>query len=319
MIILTGGAGFIGSCFLWKLNQEKIEDILVVDHLDNGEKWKNLVGKKFYDYMQKEDFIRAVEEGKIQKPQAVIHLGACSSTTQTDANYYIHNNFEYSKKLALWAMELGVPFIYASSAATYGDGANGYDDNCDIDKLAPLNMYGYSKQLFDLWLLRHKYNDKVTGIKFFNVFGPNEYHKGSMKSVICKTYDDVADKGVLKLFKSYNSKYGDGDSLRDFVYIKDVVEVMWFLLNNPKNTGLFNLGTGKARSWNDIAKSMFAAVDKPVNIEYFEMPEILRGKYQYFTEATMDKIRQAGCKHKFMELEDSVKDYCSYLKNKSYL
>ena len=319
MIILTGGAGFIGSCFLWKLNQEKIDDILVVDHLDNGEKWKNLVGKKFYDYMQKEDFIQAVKDKKIQKPQAIIHLGACSSTTQTDANYYIHNNFEYSKTLALWAMELGIPFIYASSAATYGNGENGYDDQCDIDKLAPLNMYGYSKQLFDLWLLRNKYNNKVTGIKFFNVFGPNEYHKGSMKSVICKTYVDVAQKGIIKLFKSYNSKYGDGDSLRDFVYIKDVVEVMMFLLNNPKNTGLFNIGTGKARSWNDIAKSMFAAVGKQTNIEYFDMPEILRGKYQYFTEAKMDKIRKAGCNHKFMELEDSIKDYCSYLKNKSYL
>jgi len=319
MIILTGGAGFIGSCFLWKLNQEKIDDILVVDHLDNGEKWKNLIGKKFYDYMQKEDFLQAIKDKKIQKPQAIVHLGACSSTTKTDANYYIHNNFEYSKLLALWAMELGIPFIYASSAATYGNGENGYDDQCDIDKLAPLNMYGYSKQLFDLWLLRNKYNNKVTGIKFFNVFGPNEYHKDAMKSVICKAYDDVAQKGVMRLFKSYNSKYGDGDSLRDFVYIKDVVEVMMFLLNNPKNTGLFNIGTGKARSWNDIARSMFAAVGKKANIEYFDMPEILRGKYQYFTEAKMDKIRQAGCNHKFMELEDSIKDYCSYLKNKSYL
>ena len=302
-----------------KLNQEKIDDILVVDHLDNGEKWKNLIGKKFYDYMQKEDFLQAIKDKKIQKPQAIVHLGACSSTTKTDANYYIHNNFEYSKLLALWAMELGIPFIYASSAATYGNGENGYDDQCDIDKLAPLNMYGYSKQLFDLWLLRNKYNNKVTGIKFFNVFGPNEYHKDAMKSVICKAYDDVAQKGVMRLFKSYNSKYGDGDSLRDFVYIKDVVEVMMFLLNNPKNTGLFNIGTGKARSWNDIARSMFAAVGKKTNIEYFDMPEILRGKYQYFTEAKMDKIRQAGCNHKFMELEDSIKDYCSYLKNKSYL
>ena len=183
------------------------------------------------------------------------------------------------------------------------------------DKGKPVQM----KQLFDLWLLRNKYDDKVTGIKFFNVSGPNEYHKGTMKSVICKTYDDVAQKGIIRLFKSYNSKYGDGDSLRDFVYIKDVVEVMMFLLNNPKNTGLFNIGTGKARSWNDIARSMFAAVGKQTNIEYFDMPEILRGKYQYFTEAKMDKIRKAGCNHKFMELEDSIKDYCSYLKNKSYL
>ncbi len=319
MIILTGGAGFIGSCFLWKLNKEKIDDVLVVDHLDDSEKWKNLVGKKYKDYIQKQDFLEAVKSGKISKPEAIIHLGACSSTTMTDANYYIHNNFEYSKTLSLWAMELNIPFIYASSAATYGNGENGYDDTIDIDKLAPLNMYGYSKQMFDLWLLRNNYLGEVTGIKFFNVFGPNEYHKGSMKSVICKSYDDVEQKGIMKLFKSYKKEYGHGEQKRDFIYIKDAVEVMWFLLNNPENTGIFNLGTAKARSWNDIANSMFAAVGKKSNIEYIEMPEILQEKYQYFTQASMEKIIKAGCRHNFMTLEDSVKDYCSYLKNKSYL
>jgi ADP-L-glycero-D-manno-heptose 6-epimerase len=319
MIILTGGAGFIGSCFLWKLNTEKIDDVLVVDHLDESEKWKNLVGKKYKDYMQKQAFLDAVKEGKIEKPEAIIHLGACSSTTLTDANYYIYNNFEYSKTLALWAMKLKVPFIYASSAATYGEGENGYDDMTDLDKLAPLNMYGYSKHMFDLWLLRNNHLNNVTGIKFFNVFGPNECHKGSMKSVICKSYDDVSQKGLMKLFKSYKQEYSHGAQQRDFIYIKDAVEVMWFLLNNPKKTGIYNLGTGKARSWNDIANAMFNAVGKKSNIEYIEMPDILKEKYQYFTQAEMKKIENAGCKHKFMALEDSVKDYCSYLKNKSYL
>jgi len=320
MIVLTGGAGFIGSCFLWKLNSMGIKDVLVVDHLNETEKWKNLIGKKYYDYIQKEDFFNAVVHRQVPKPEAIVHLGACSSTTLTDADYYIKNNYEYSKVMALWAFELGIPFIYASSAATYGDGAFGYDDDAKkLHTLAPLNMYGYSKHMFDLWLLNNGYINKTAGIKFFNVFGPNEYHKGDMRSVICKNYDDVAGKGVIKLFKSYKKEYGDGDQRRDFVYIKDVVEAMYFLLDNPSKTGIFNLGTGKSRTWNDIAKSMFAAAGKKENIEYIDMPESLKPKYQYFTEAKMDNLKAAGYKKPFMELEDSVKDYCGYLKNKSYL
>lgn len=320
MIILTGGAGFIGSCFLWKLNQEGIKDVLVVDHLNNSEKWKNLVGKKYYDYIQKEDFFNAVAHRQVPKPQAIVHLGACSSTTLTDANYYIKNNYEYSKVMALWAFELGIPFIYASSAATYGDGEFGYDDDLSkLQKLSPLNMYGFSKHMFDLWLLNNNYMKKTAGIKFFNVFGPNEYHKGDMRSVICKNYDEVAEKGLIKLFKSYKPEYGDGCQRRDFVYVKDVVDAMYFLLENPSITGIFNLGTGKSRTWNDIARSMFAAVGKPENIEYIEMPDYLKPKYQYFTEAKMDKLKSKGFTQPFMELEDSVKDYCSYLKNKTYL
>lgn len=320
MIILTGGAGFIGSCFLWKLNQEGVNDVLVVDHLNESEKWKNLIGKKYYDYIQKNDFYNAVVHRQVPKPEAIVHLGACSSTTLTDANYYIKNNYEYSKVMALWAFELGVPFIYASSAATYGEGENGYnDDDTGLMKLSPLNMYGFSKHMFDLWLQNNKYLDKTAGIKFFNVFGPNEYHKGDMRSVICKNYDEVSQKGVLKLFKSYKKEYPDGGQKRDFVYIKDVVEAMWFLLKNPSKTGIFNLGTGKARTWNDIAKSMFAAAGKKENVEYIEMPDYLKPKYQYFTEANMTKLHAAGYNKPFMELEDSVKDYCGYLKNKTYL
>ncbi|MDR0800557.1 MAG: ADP-glyceromanno-heptose 6-epimerase [Endomicrobium sp.] len=320
MIVLTGGAGFIGSCFLWKLNQEGIKDILVVDHLDNSKKWKNLVGKNFYDYIQKTDFFNAVISRQVPKPQAIVHLGACSSTIFPDANHYIKNNYEYSKVLSLWAFELGIPFIYASSAATYGNEKSDYDDDISkIRNLSPLNMYGFSKHMFDLWLLNNNYLNKATGIKFFNVFGPNEYHKGDMRSIICKSYDDAFDKGLIRLFKSYDENYADGRQRRDFIYVKDVVDVMYFLFKNPSKTGIFNLGTGKSRTWNDIAKSIFAAAGKKEKIEYIEMPDYLKSKYQYFTQAKMDNLRNAGYTKSFTELEDSVKDYCSYLKNKSYL
>ncbi|MCA6071865.1 MAG: ADP-glyceromanno-heptose 6-epimerase [Endomicrobium sp.] len=257
---------------------------------------------------------------QVPKPQSIVHLGACSSTIFPNANYYVRNNYEYSKVLALWAFELGIPFIYASSAATYGDGKTGYDD--DISKLinlSPLNMYGFSKHMFDLWLLNNNYINKVTGIKFFNVFGPNEYHKGDMRSVVCKSYDEVADKGLIKLFKSYNENYSDGEQRRDFIYIKDAIDAMYFLFKNPSKTGMFNLGTGKSRTWNDISKSIFAAVGKKENIEYIDMPDFLKQKYQYFTQAKTDNLKKAGYNKSFAELEDSVKDYCFYLKNKSYL
>ncbi|NQT23480.1 MAG: ADP-glyceromanno-heptose 6-epimerase, partial [Candidatus Omnitrophica bacterium] len=300
MIILTGGAGFIGSAFLWKLNKEGVDDIIVVDHLGENDKWRNLLGKKFLDYIQKDDFRKMVEENKFPKPKSIIHMGACSSTTLTDANYFIKNNYEYSKVLAQWALKHKVPFIYASSAATYGDGALGYDDDDNnAYGLRPLNMYGYSKQLFDLWVLNNKFENKITGIKFFNVFGPNEYHKGEMMSVICKRFHDVKDKGVMRLFKSYRDDYRDGEQKRDFVYIKDTVEVMYHLFANPGITGIYNLGTGLAQSWNDIANAMFSALGKKANIEYIEMPDYLKPKYQYFTEAKMDKIKNAGYDYKF--------------------
>jgi ADP-L-glycero-D-manno-heptose 6-epimerase len=319
MVVLTGGAGFIGSCFLWKLNQEGIKDILVVDHLDRSEKWKNLLGKKFYDYVQKDDFLNSVMNRQVQNPQAIIHFGACSSTSFCDADYYIRNNYEYSKILALWAFELGIPFIYASSAATYGNCKYTYANITEIEDLLPLNVYGFSKHMFDLWLLNNNYLEKVIGIKFFNVFGPNEYHKGNMCSVICKSYFDVVDKGLIKLFKSYDRNYADGEQRRDFIYIKDVIDVIYFLFKNPSNTGIFDLGTGKSRTWYDVAKSMFATTAKSLNVEYVEMPDNLKSNYQYFTQAKIDNLRKIGYDNSFMELEDSVEDYCFYLKNKSYL
>jgi len=320
MIILTGGAGFIGSCFLWKLNEAGIDDIIVVDHLDDSEKWKNLIGKRFRDYVQKDDFLRMVEEHKLPKPACVIHMGACSSTTLTDADYYIKNNYEYSKILAEWTLAQKAPFLYASSAATYGDGGFGYSDSDENTRcLRPLNMYGYSKHLFDLWVLNNGLERKVTGLKFFNVFGPNEYHKEDMRSVICKAFPRIRDEGRISLFKSYREDYADGEQKRDFIYVKDAVEVMYYFFCNPKKTGIFNLGAGQARSWNDIARAMFAPVEKKPVIEYIDMPETLREKYQYFTQADMSKLREAGCEFKFRVLENAVRDYVGYLKSEEYL
>jgi ADP-L-glycero-D-manno-heptose 6-epimerase len=316
MIVLTGGAGFIGSAYLRKLNDEGIKDIIVVDHLDATDKWKNLQGKKFLDYFQKDDFLALVASGDAPRPKQVIHIGACSSTTETDGAYFIKNNYEYSKTLAEWAIENKAYFMYASSAATYGDGKEGYSDDVKkIPELKPLNMYGYSKQLFDLWVINNGLYNKVTGLKFFNVFGPNEYHKGDMMSVICKAFPQIQAEGKMRLFKSYKSEYPAGGQMRDFVYVKDVIDVMYWLMKHPGKSGIFNLGTGKARSWNDLANAIFRAMGKTPQIEYIDMPDHLKPKYQYFTEADMSKLAKAGCRHKFMTLEESVKDYAGYLKD----
>ncbi|MBD3296210.1 MAG: ADP-glyceromanno-heptose 6-epimerase [Candidatus Omnitrophica bacterium] len=320
MIILTGGAGFIGSGLLWKLNQEGIEDILVVDSLGSSEKWRNLVGKRFTDFIHKNDFLEMVRNRTAPKPTHVIHMGACSSTTHTDADYYINNNYEYSKELAKWAVASKVPFLYASSAATYGDGSFGYSDSIEnMERLKPLNMYGFSKHMFDLWVLQQGLVGKVTGIKFFNVFGPNEYHKGDMRSVVCKAFPVMRDEGVIKLFRSYDPGYADGEQKRDFIYIKDVAEVMFCFYKNRDRTGIYNLGTGRARSWNELAAAMFKAMGMPVNIEYIDMPEHLRKKYQYFTQAETSKLRSSGCDHQFTPLEDAIADYIGYLKEQKYL
>ncbi|MDP8299743.1 MAG: ADP-glyceromanno-heptose 6-epimerase [Candidatus Tantalella remota] len=314
MIILTGGAGFIGSCFLWKLNAEGIDDIIVVDNLDDSGKERNLDGKKYKDYIHKEEFLEAVQSKKISKPEHVVHMGACSSTILTDEEYYMKNNYEYSKILAEWALSQSVPFLYASSAATYGDGSQGYSDRDeDTPALKPLNLYGYSKHLFDMWVLENKLADSVTGLKFFNVFGPNEYHKGDMMSIICKKFSQIKEEDRITLFKSYKEDYADGEQKRDFIYVKDAVEVMYHLFCNPDTTGIFNLGTGQANSWNSLAKAMFSAIGKSPAIEYIEMPDHLKDKYQYFTQADMSKLKGTGYEPGFRSLEESVKDYVSYL------
>ena len=321
MIILAGGAGFIGSCFLWKLNEEGIDDVMVVDECRRAEESRNLKEKSFSDYIHKDDLLRMVKEDRLASISYVIHMGACSSTMLTDADYYMKNNFEYSRALAEWTISKKVPLLYASSAATYGDGSFGYSDSDEnTRRLKPLNLYGNSKQLFDLWVLDNNLIDKVTGLKFFNVFGPNEYHKGDMRSVICKAFKKVRDEGRIQLFKSYKEEYADGEQKRDFIYVKDAVEAMYHLFKNPQYTGIYNLGTGHARSWNDLAKAMFAALGKEPAIEYMEMPDGLKDKYQYFTEADMTKFNTVtGGKISFRSLEDSVADYVKYLDTESYL
>ncbi|MGV8057230.1 MAG: ADP-glyceromanno-heptose 6-epimerase [Smithellaceae bacterium] len=318
MIVVTGGAGFIGSAFVWKLNQESIENIIIVDRLGTKDKWKNLVNRRFAEFIHKDDFLPMVCEDRVPfKPTAIIHMGACSSTTERDADYLWKNNYEYTRSLAKWAVKHGIRFIYASSAATYGDGSQGFSDNHDkINFLRPINMYGYSKQAFDLWALKNSMESKIAGIKFFNVFGPNEYHKEDMTSVIFKAFRQIKETGKVKLFKSYKPEYVDGGQLRDFVYVKDCVNATWWLLQHPETNGIFNLGTGIARSWNDLIGAVFAALGQKPDIEYIEMPQGLSNQYQYFTEAKMDKLKVAGCPVLFASLEDNVRDYVvNYLQN----
>lgn len=322
MIIVTGGAGFIGSATVWKLNQIGRSDIVIVDELRDGEKWKNLNGLSYADIYHKADFLDMVLDNEVPfEPEAIIHLGACSSTTEKDADYLLHNNFVYTVELAKYALERDIRFIYASSAATYGSGEKGYDDNEDqLESLRPLNMYGYSKQMFDLWAKQNKVLDRIVGLKYFNVYGPNEFHKGDMRSVVHKSFEQIRDTGKVKLFKSTDDKYEDGGQMRDFIYVKDAVDMTLFFLDNFEANGIFNIGTGNARTWNDLVSSVFNAVDKPVNIEYIDMPEHLLGKYQNFTEAKNDKMKKVGYSKEITSLEKGVEDYVkNYLLKNEYL
>ncbi|MCG6911749.1 MAG: ADP-glyceromanno-heptose 6-epimerase [Deltaproteobacteria bacterium] len=310
MYIVTGGAGFIGSAVVWKLNSEGIEDILVVDNLGRSDKWKNLVNRSFTDYVHKSEFLAALGAGKIGPVDAIVHMGACSSTTETDADFLMGNNFHYSTALAEYALKNDIRMINASSAATYGDGSAGFSDGIEkIKQLKPLNMYGYSKQLFDLWALRTGALDRIASLKFFNVFGPNEYHKVDMCSMVYRGYHQIRESGSLRLFKSYRPAFADGAQSRDFVYVKDCVDVVWWLLQNPDVGGVYNVGTGVDRTWNDLAAALFSAMGKKKNVAYIEMPETLKGRYQYYTRAEMDKLGQAGCPVEFTSLEAAVLDY----------
>ncbi len=321
MIVVTGGAGFIGSAIVWKLNRSGKDKIIVVDELGKEEKWKNLNGLKFADFFHKDDFMGLVLQRKFPfKVSAVIHLGACSSTTEKDADFLMDNNVHYSQELAKFCLENGVRFIYASSAATYGDGSNGYnDDESKLDILRPLNMYGYSKHLFDIWIKRNGLIDKVVGLKYFNVYGPNEYHKEEMRSVVHKAFEQVRDTGKVQLFKSYKPEFKDGEQRRDFVYVKDAVDMTLHFLEHTDKNGIYNVGTGQAQSWVELVTALFDAVGKPVNIEFVDMPEVIRGKYQYFTEANLKKIRTAGYDKHIMNVREGVMDYVkNYLLKEIY-
>ncbi len=310
MYIVTGGAGLIGSACVWALNQRGIEDIIIVDHLGTSDKWKNLRALKFVEYYEKDSFLKVLYEDFFQDVKAVIHMGACSSTTEKDATYLLKNNIEYTEHLALWAIENNVRFIYASSCATYGDGTLGFEDSEDIlGKLRPLNMYGYSKHYFDMWAKRRGLLDKVCGLKFSNIYGPNEYHKDNMRSVVKKAFEQIIETGSVKLFKSYREDYADGEQKRDFLYVKDAVEIIMFLLDHPEVNGLYNVGSGNAESWNSLVTAVFKALNRKPSIEYIDMPEELRGKYQYFTECNMAKLQSAGYLEAPTPLESAIKDY----------
>lgn len=308
-IIVTGGAGFIGSCIVRELNNRGIEDIIVVDNILKTEKWKDLRNKKYMEYYNKDEFLEQLSRFKSEVTH-VIHLGACSSTTELDFDYLYRNNLNYTKALWKFCTENRISFLYASSAATYGTGEFGFDDAMDIKKLLPLNGYGYSKQLFDLWAEKQtKCPPQHVGLKFFNVYGPNEYCKGSMASVVLHGFKSVQECGKIKLFKSYQEGYEDGGQTRDFVYVKDICSVISYLMDHPEVSGLFNLGTGHARTFYDLGRAVFTALGQEPNIEFVEMPETLRPKYQYFTEAKMDKLKAAGYSQPFYSLEDGIADY----------
>lgn len=319
MIVVTGAAGFIGSCIVAGLNERGREDLVLVDELDEAKK-ENIRRKKYLRYYDKKDFLNLILQDQVEeRPEAVIHMGACSSTTLQDARYFKENNLEYTRSLAKWALKHNVRFIYASSAATYGDGSVGYkDDEATLRRCKPLNLYGQSKQDFDLWVIDQGVQDKVAGLKFFNVFGPNEYHKGDMRSVVAKAYQRVADEGKISLFKSYRKDCKDGEQKRDFIYVKDAVDIVLFFLDHPQVNGIFNVGTGRASTWNELAGALFDAVGKKPDIQYIDMPADLERRYQYFTQADMAKLRKSGYTKPFTPLKEAVADYVRYLRDHRY-
>jgi ADP-L-glycero-D-manno-heptose 6-epimerase len=309
-IVITGAAGFIGRNVVAELNRRGREDLILVDRLGTDERWANLVGLRFADLLDPEDFLKSITNGTAPQTGTVIHLGACSATTERDASFLLENNYRYTRRLCEWCLGRGARFVYASSAATYGDGSKGYcDEDAVTTTLQPLNMYGYSKHLFDLWALSSGVMNQIAGLKYFNVYGPCEDHKGDMRSVVNKSHARIAAGNDVELFRSYHADYADGEQKRDFIYVRDVVDVTLFLAERGAPSGLFNCGTGKARSWHDLAKAVFAAVGQTPRIRIIDMPETLRGKYQYFTQADTAKLRRAGYAKPFTSLEDGVADY----------
>jgi ADP-L-glycero-D-manno-heptose 6-epimerase len=309
---VTGAGGFIGSALVHELNRRGLSQIVVTDFLGEDEKWKNLLPLEFEDYVPAGEFLTGIDQDPDHygKFSAVFHLGACSSTTVTDAAYVLENNYAYTKSLCRWALSTGSRFVYASSAATYGDGTAGMDDKTeDLRSFRPLNLYGYSKQLFDLYVSREEILPEIVGIKYFNVFGPNEFHKGDMRSLVCKAYDQIQATGGIRLFKSYRPEYSDGGQMRDFVYVKDAVDMTLHLAEEEDSGGLFNVGSGTARTWVDLANALFSALGKPPQIEFIEMPENIRHQYQYFTCADISKVRGTGYDKPVTTLEDAVRDY----------
>jgi len=310
MIVVTGGAGFIGSALVQELNTRGRTDLIVVDDIDHPEKEKNMESIKYHELRRKEAFLENVLNLDLKPIEAIIHMGACSSTTETNENFLTKNNYGYTRHLATYALGHGIRFIYASSAATYGNGEMGYyDEESKLHTLKPLNLYGESKHKFDLWAEGQGFFDRIVGLKYFNVFGPNEYHKEDMQSMIRKGFLQIRDTNKICLFKSYRKEYGDGEQTRDFLYIKDAVKMTLFFLDHPEVSGLFNIGAGRARNWNDLAKSIFKAMNRKPQIEYIEIPETICDQYQYYTCAEIKKIRDVGYTEPINSLEEGIVDY----------
>lgn len=311
-ILVTGGAGFIGSALVWELNRRGCENIVICDRLSSDEKWKNLVPLRFADYIDGNDLLQNVVSSPIRlgRFDLVVHLGACSATTERDADYLMRNNYEFTKQLCLWSLASQTRFVYASSAATYGDGAHGMNDqDPDIHKLRPLNMYGYSKHLFDLVAKREGWLDQIVGLKYFNVYGPNEDHKADMRSLVHKACGQILATGKVQLFKSHRPDYKDGEQMRDFLYVKDAIRMTLHLAETEGAGGLFNLGSGKAHTWVELATAIFTALGKEPNIEFIDMPEHLQSKYQYYTCADIAKLRASGFESDITPLTEAVRDY----------
>ena len=311
--VVTGGAGLIGSAVIWGINNQNSNDIWLVDQWEDGSlKSRNLEHLDFLRTLGVNEFRDLIRQKnpELSDIRTIIHLGACSSTTETDEDYLHDNNFLYTKELCEWSLGNDVRFVYASSAATYGDGTMGMDDReDDLDKFEPLNLYGHSKHKFDLLARDEGWLDRITGLKYFNVYGPNEEHKGDMRSVVSKAYEQIDQTGRMTLFRSHRTEYRDGEQKRDFLYVKDAVRMTLWLAGNEQATGLFNLGNGTARTWLDLGNSIFSALGQEPNIEFVDMPEILKDKYQYFTEATIEKLRLCGYRDNLFSLEEAVSDY----------
>jgi ADP-L-glycero-D-manno-heptose 6-epimerase len=310
-VIVTGGAGFIGSVLVWELNRRGCSEVVIADYPADGVKSANLAGLHYTEFIEPTELPARLSCGSLGKLDCIFHLGACSSTTETNEPYLRENNYQYSRRIAEWALAAGVRFVYASSAATYGDGSAGMDDSDprQLEKFKPLNLYGQSKQWMDVHAWREGWLNRIVGLKYFNVFGPDENHKGDMRSVVCKSYSDILKSGVIRLFKSYRPEYRDGGQRRDFLYVKDAVAMTLHLAENAGANGIFNIGSGEARTWNDLALGVFAALGREPRIEYIDMPEAIRDKYQYFTQANIGRLRAAGYQRPITSLEDAVRDY----------
>ena len=306
--IITGAAGFIGSCLLAKLNREGMRDLIIVDNIAQSHKWLNILNKQYAFYIPKNELLHLIQV--LPNIEGVVHLGACSSTTEQDFDYLYANNFQYSIELYKFCTTRKIPFIFASSAAVYGDGKYGFSEDCDLQKLVPLNRYGYLKLLFERWVIQQQDRPaQWVGLRLFNVYGPNEYHKGHMASMIYFGYQQIISTKKIQLFKSEKSTFRDGEQTRDFVFVNDVCNVIWFFMQHPQYSGIYNVGTGESHTFNDLAEYIFLSMNKPLNIEYIDMPTVLARSYQYFTKAEINKLRNCGYMKPFTILKDGVGDY----------